>query len=312
MTRNAPADPSAKPALLLARPDRSEFVLEVEIAELVEHQQILALAVLRAADQRDVALAGGDARERDPCRVDAGGFLAHEGARRSGDAVHDGDVAGQQVRELRQKQGRAQIVHQPLVEKAGSGVALGFQIQNVAVHREIALAAAGGDDHVHPRQDFLVRLDAGRIQRQPGGIGPDPLPGFHLALIALFGDLGVEIYRRPGMNDVGREALLVDIDAPRIERVPVGVQAFAERGGETDAGDPDFRRPGFEIDFRRFEFQSWAMACCGKPMRLAMASICPRKSGFGKGTWRNVIVALHLSSPPTLTFAAVSAKPEPS
>ena len=89
-----------------------------------------------------------------------------------------------------------------------------FQIQNVAVHREIAFAAAGGDDHVHPPQDFLVALDAGGIQRQPGGIGPDALPGFHLALVALFGDLGVEIYRRPGMNDVGREALLIDVDAP--------------------------------------------------------------------------------------------------
>ena len=81
MTRNAPAEPSAKPACPAARPDRREFVLEVEVAEFVEHQQVLALAVLRAADQRDVALPAGDARQRDPRRVDAGGFLAHEGAR---------------------------------------------------------------------------------------------------------------------------------------------------------------------------------------------------------------------------------------
>ena len=90
---------------------------------------------MRAADQRDVALSGRDTRERDPCRVDTRGFLAHEGARRAGHAVHDGDVAGEQVRKLRQEQRRAQIVHQPLIEKAGSGVTLRFQIQNVAVHR---------------------------------------------------------------------------------------------------------------------------------------------------------------------------------
>src|SRR6266699_5296705 len=221
--------------------------------------------------------------------------------------MHDGNVAGEQVRELRQKERRAQIVHQPLVEEPGSRVAFRFQVQNVAVHREIALAATGGDNHVHPSEDFLVALDASRIQRQSGGIGSDALPGFHLTLVALFGDLGIEVYRRPGMDDVWCETLLVYIDAPRIERVPVRVQPFAERGRQTDAGDPDFRRSRI----RRFRL-SHELACCGKPMRLAMASMNPRKSGFGKGTWRNVIVALHLSSPPTLTFAAVMAKPEPS
>ena len=55
--------------LFLARPYRFEFVLEVVIAELVENQQVLALAVMRTSDQRDVALAGGDACERDPRRI---------------------------------------------------------------------------------------------------------------------------------------------------------------------------------------------------------------------------------------------------
>ena len=40
----------------------------------------IALAIMRAADQRDVALAGGDPRQRDPRRVDSRHFLAHEGA----------------------------------------------------------------------------------------------------------------------------------------------------------------------------------------------------------------------------------------
>ncbi len=198
MTRNAPAEPSANPPARPARPDRRELVLEVEIAELVENQKILALAVVRAADQRDVALAGRNARQRDPRRIDAGGFLAHEGARGPGYAVDDGDIAGQQIGELRQEQRRAQIAHQPFVEEAGGRIALGLRAENAGIDRQIALAAAGGDDHVHPRQDFLVALDAGGIQRQPGGIGADPLPGFHLALIALFRDLGVEIDRRQG------------------------------------------------------------------------------------------------------------------
>ncbi len=44
------------------------------------------------------------------------------------------------------------------------------------------------------------------------------------------------------MNDIGRETLLVDIDAPRIERVPVRVEPLAKRGRQTDAGDPDLHR----------------------------------------------------------------------
>ena len=144
------------------------------------------------ADQRDLALSGCDPRQRDPRRVDAGGFLAHEGARRAAHAVDDGDVAGEQVGELGQKQRRPQIVHQPFVEKAGARIALGISVHDRQVDREVAFAAAGGDDHVHPAEDFLVAFDAGRIQRQPGGIGADALPRFHLALIALFRDLGVE------------------------------------------------------------------------------------------------------------------------
>ena len=72
-------------------------------AGVVEEEQILAFAVVRAADQRELALAGADARERDAHRIDARRLLAHEGARGAGDAVHDRDVAGEQVGELRQE-----------------------------------------------------------------------------------------------------------------------------------------------------------------------------------------------------------------
>src|SRR5258708_23323644 len=77
--------------LLLAHPNRGEFVLEVEISALIENQEVLALAVMRTADQRNVALAGRDPRQRDPRDIGARDLLAPEGARGYPDAVdHDG------------------------------------------------------------------------------------------------------------------------------------------------------------------------------------------------------------------------------
>jgi hypothetical protein len=152
------------------------------------------------------------------------------------------DIAGEQIRELGQKQRRPQIIHQPFVEEGRRRVAFDVAVNNGQIDGDIALAAAGRDDHIHPPEDFLITFHAGRIQRQPGGIGADALPGLHLALIPLFGDLRVKLDGRPGVNDVGREALFIDIDALRIERFPMRVEAFAERGGDTNAGDPDFHR----------------------------------------------------------------------
>ena len=42
-------------------------------------------------------------------------------------------------------------------------------------------------------------------------------------------------------------------------------------------------------------------------MRLATASMWPRKSGLGKGMWLKVSVALQRSLPPTLILASVMA-----
>ena len=135
-TRNAPSEPSAMPPAARApRPARTS-PRSMWPPDVVEQQQILALAVVRAADQRDVALSGGDARERDAHGVDAGRLLAHEGARGAGDAVHDRDVAGEQVGELRQEQRRPQVAHQPFVEE---GVGIG------------GLAQAGEDRCCRPR-----------------------------------------------------------------------------------------------------------------------------------------------------------------
>ena len=77
----------------------------------------------------------------------------------------------------------------------------------VGIDRLVALAAAGGDDHVHARQQLGIALGAGAVEREAGRIGADPLPGFHLALVALLRDLLVELDRRERMDDVGREGL---------------------------------------------------------------------------------------------------------
>ena len=62
--------------------------------------------------------------------------------------MHERDVAGEKVRQLREKESGAQIAHQPFVDE---GVAL-FRFAHVGedrgIDRDIALAAAGGDDHV--------------------------------------------------------------------------------------------------------------------------------------------------------------------
>ena len=172
--------------------------------------------------------------------------------------MDDRNIAGEQIGELSQEQRRPQTVHQPFVEKAGSRIAFCGGVQNRDIDRQIALAAGGRDDHVHPAQDFLVALDACGIQRQPGGIGPDPLPGFHLTLVALLGDLRIEVYRRKRMDDAGRERFLIDVDAARIERFPMRIQPFAERGRQTDAGDPDFRRS--RTRGYRFSHERWPAA----------------------------------------------------
>src|SRR5664280_3012460 len=63
------------------------------------------------------------------------------------------------------------------------------------------IVAAGGDDHVHTREDVGFAFEAGGIEREAGGVSADALPTLHLALIALLRDLHVEIDRSQPMHD---------------------------------------------------------------------------------------------------------------
>ena len=45
------------------------------------------------------------------------------------------------------------------------------------------------------------------------------------------------------MHDVGRKPLFIDVDALRVERIPMRVEPFAERRHDTDTGDSEVRSP---------------------------------------------------------------------
>ena len=109
--------PVGKTGTPTAGPHRLKFFGQIVSAELEQQQQLLAFAVIGAADERNLTVAGLDSSMRNSHRVDTGRFFAHEGARRSGDAVYDRNVAGKQIRELSEEQRRAQRAHELFVEK---------------------------------------------------------------------------------------------------------------------------------------------------------------------------------------------------
>ncbi len=115
--------------------------------------------------------------------------------------------------------------------------------QNILVDRDVALAAASGYHQVHGGDQLLVALHAGIFQRKPGRIGAEPLPVFHLALVAALRDLFRPVHGRQGMDAIGREGFAVDDRFRRrigAERLPMMLGALAETGDEADAGDPYF------------------------------------------------------------------------
>ena len=151
--------------------------------------------------------------------------------------------------------------------------------ENGAVGGKIALAAAGGHDHVHAAEQLRIALGPGAVEREAGGVGADPLPRLHLPLVALLRDLGVEIHRRQRMDDVGREGRALDIGLAGIERLPMGVRPLAEAGYDADAGDPGLAAA----------FQPCADASTGNPMRCATSLMLVRNFGSGKAMTRKVI-----------------------
>ena len=73
------------------------------MAKLQGQDHVDALSVEGTADEQMRRLTGTDARECVLEGGDARAFFTHIGARGTGDLVDDGDVAGEQVRQLCQE-----------------------------------------------------------------------------------------------------------------------------------------------------------------------------------------------------------------
>ena len=211
-------------------------------------------------------------------------LFAQERARRTDDAVHDGNVAGEKIGKLRQKQGGAQIAHQPFVEKRPALGHLAHAGKNAAVGRNVALAAGGRHDHVGVVEELRFAGEPRVRKRKTGGVDPHPLPQLHLALVALFRDLLVEIQRAERMHDVGCEALVVvGRWIAALQMTPRRLEPLAKARDETDAGDPHLTAvahvPGsLEASSKKSFTGTW--------IRSPHSTIAWRSSAFGNGTTR--------------------------
>ena len=153
--------------------------------------------------------------------------------------MHQRDIAGEEIGQLRQKQRRAQVAHQPFVEKNVRAIGFAYAGEDRIVGGDVALAAAGGDDHVGAVEQIRLAGNAGVAERQARRIGAGALPQLHLALIGLFRNLLVKAHRRQRMHDIGREGLVVvGRRIAVLEALPVCLHALAETRQQPDAGDP--------------------------------------------------------------------------
>ena len=152
--------------------------------------------------------------------------------------MDDGDVAGEQVRELREKEGRAQVAHQALVEEDARVVRLRQAGEDLAVDRVVALAAAGGDDELHAALQGRILLGARGVEGEARGVAAEPLPGLHLPLIGFLRDLPVPFQRADGVDRKGREGVRIRFrGAAARKRRQMRLQAFSGAGDETDPRD---------------------------------------------------------------------------
>ncbi|MCC0013163.1 MAG: hypothetical protein H6877_07565 [Rhodobiaceae bacterium] len=102
--------------------------------------------------------------------------------------MDDRDVAGNEIRQLRQKQGRAQFVRQPLDQHARTVVGLQHLPCDLVVDGNIAFTCRRRPRSFHAIEK--IRIARRRIvDGQTCRIDPEPLPGFHLALVAALCDL---------------------------------------------------------------------------------------------------------------------------
>ncbi len=120
-------------------------------------------------------------------------------------------------------------------------------------------------------------------------VGANALPGFHLALITLLEDLRVKADLHHRVNDVWRERRHVRIDLLLAQSIPMGVQAFAQRGRKADAGDQVSRDPPFDVGVSVMSYCLFAESRSASPSLPYVRAVLRS----GNGVWRKVSVALH-------------------
>ena len=205
------ADAAGDEATASLRPllDAFEGVTPEIVAELISKKQILALSIDGPPDEAHLRLTCRNPLEGIVDRRKPRHFLAHEGARRPRDMVDDRDVAGEEVRELSQEQGRTKSAWQDFTGAQRCTVRRAAHFEHLAVNGGIALAAAGGDDKIHPIEQVGASLDLCIFQSQTSSIHAETLPPLHLSLIAVFGNLLGERQRYERMHRIWRECRLI-------------------------------------------------------------------------------------------------------
>lgn len=234
------------------------------------------------ADQRVARLTGLDAGKGRLDRGNAGRLFAHESARRTRDLVHDGDVAGEKVGKLRQKQRRAQLRRQLLVQEPFAVVALQRLVDDERVDIDVALAAAGRDDHVHAAAGFETVLETSVVERQAGSENAETLPVLHLPLVAALRNLLRPVDFRQRVDRIGCETFRFDANPRRLGRAEqrhmrLGADALARH--DAYPGDHHIVR-----GFRHLHFSEPAIAAMSPSSSARLRTISP------SGTWSNGIV----------------------
>ena len=156
-----------------------------------------------------------------------------------------------EIGELGEEERRAEVVGEALVEellrRRRASPSPSRIVASTAKSRSPPLAATTMWVRA---EDVDVAGDAGIVEREAGGIGADPLPVLHLALVAALRDLQVEVERHHRVDRVGRDSSSRSITGRGLlrlgHRLPMRVETLAEAGGQADAGDPDVagHRPG--------------------------------------------------------------------
>ncbi len=210
------AEDHAAAIFRLARPERLPVADDMALHRFDQQDHVQPFGGKGTANQRMGRLPGLDTGKGGFDRRNAGRFFAHEGARRTGDLVHDGDIAGQQIGELRQKQRRAQFGRQLFVQQLFAVVALQRFVDDQA-NRQRCRARRRQPRRSCPssRRHRASSLKPASSSARPAAEHTETLPVFHLALIAALGDLLRPVDFRQRMHRIGRETLRLDPDSRR-------------------------------------------------------------------------------------------------